>query len=52
MLDPALYIGREQTYVKHFFLKQYLERVAYNISLVPGRLCLCRWLLRALEVGG
>ena len=26
MLDPALYIGREQTYVKHFFLKQYLER--------------------------
>lgn len=31
MLDPNLYIGREQTYVKHFVLKHYLERVAYNI---------------------
>jgi three-Cys-motif partner protein len=31
MPDPSLYIGREQTYVKHFFLKRYLERVAYNI---------------------
>ena len=31
MLDPELYEGREQTYVKHFVLEQYLERVAYNI---------------------
>ena len=31
MPDPSLYVGREQTYVKHFFLKRYLERVAYNI---------------------
>lgn len=31
MPDPSLYAGREQTYVKHFFLKRYLERVAYNI---------------------
>ena len=31
MLDPKLYEGREQTYVKHFVLEKYLERVAYNI---------------------
>lgn len=31
MPDPSLYAGREQTYVKHFFLERYLERVAYNI---------------------
>jgi three-Cys-motif partner protein len=31
MPDPSLYAGREQTYVKHFFLKRYLERVAWNI---------------------
>lgn len=31
MPDRKLYEGREQTYVKHFVLKQYLERVAYNI---------------------
>lgn len=26
------YRGREQTYLKHFFLEKYLERVAYNIG--------------------
>jgi three-Cys-motif partner protein len=26
------YGGREQTYLKHFFLERYLERVAYNIG--------------------
>jgi three-Cys-motif partner protein len=26
-----LYKGREQTYIKHLFLENYLERVAYNI---------------------
>ena len=26
------YAGREQTYLKHFFLERYLERVAYNIG--------------------
>jgi three-Cys-motif partner protein len=31
MLNPAAYKGREQTYVKHFVLEKYLERVAYNI---------------------
>lgn len=31
MLDPGAYEGREQTYVKHFVLENYLERVAYNI---------------------
>lgn len=31
MLDPTAYEGREQTYVKHFVLEKYLERVAYNI---------------------
>lgn len=31
MLDPDAYEGREQTYLKHFVLKNYLERVAYNI---------------------
>lgn len=31
MKPPASYRDREQTYVKHFFLEKYLERVAYNI---------------------
>ncbi len=31
MIDPNLYVDREQTYVKHVVLKNYLERVAYNI---------------------
>ncbi|TQV70257.1 three-Cys-motif partner protein TcmP [Denitrobaculum tricleocarpae] len=31
MLEPSAYIDREQTYVKHFVLEKYLERVAYNI---------------------
>jgi three-Cys-motif partner protein len=29
---PDYYRGREQTYLKHFFLERYLERVAYNIG--------------------
>lgn len=32
MKDPQAYKGREQTYLKHFFLEHYLERVAYNIG--------------------
>jgi three-Cys-motif partner protein len=32
MKDLAYYQGREQTYLKHFFLEQYLERVAYIIG--------------------
>ena len=32
MKQPEAYRGREQTYLKHFFLEQYLERVAYNIG--------------------
>lgn len=31
MKSPQYYRGREQTYLKHFFLERYLERVAYNI---------------------
>lgn len=31
MKDLSYYVGREQTYLKHFFLENYLERVAYNI---------------------
>jgi three-Cys-motif partner protein len=30
--SPEYYRGREQTYLKHFFLEMYLERVAYNIG--------------------
>jgi three-Cys-motif partner protein len=29
--SPEYYRGREQTYLKHFFLERYLERVAYNV---------------------
>ena len=32
MKDAAYYHGREQTYVKHFFLEKYLEKVAYIIG--------------------
>jgi three-Cys-motif partner protein len=32
MKSPDYYRGREQTYLKHFFLERYLERVAYNIG--------------------
>lgn len=31
MKAPEYYRGREQTYLKHYFLERYLERVAYNI---------------------
>ncbi len=31
MKAPEFYRGREQTYIKHFFLEKYLERVAFNI---------------------
>ena len=31
MKPPEFYRGREQTYLKHFFLEKYLERVAWNI---------------------
>jgi len=31
MKSPEFYRGREQTYLKHFFLEKYLERVAWNI---------------------
>ena len=31
MKPPEFYTDREQTYLKHFFLERYLERVAYNI---------------------
>jgi three-Cys-motif partner protein len=31
MKPPEYYINREQTYLKHFFLERYLERVGFNI---------------------
>ena len=31
MKPKEYYRGREQTYIKHFFLERYLERVGYNI---------------------
>ena len=31
MKDLEFYSGREQTYVKHFFLEKYIERLCYNI---------------------
>ena len=32
MKESGAYKGREQTYLKHFFLERYLERVAFNIG--------------------
>ena len=32
MKPPEHYRGREQTYLKHFFLERYLERVAYKVG--------------------
>lgn len=32
MKPPEYYRGREQTYLKHFFLERYLEAVAYHIG--------------------
>lgn len=32
MKPPESYRGREQTYLKHFFLERYLERVAYKVG--------------------
>jgi hypothetical protein len=35
MVNPDHYRGREQTYVKHLFLDNYLERVAW-VTLAAG----------------
>lgn len=32
MREEEFYRGREQTYIKHFFLEMYLEKVAYKIG--------------------
>lgn len=32
MQDESYYEGREQTYIKHYFLEKYLEKVAYKIG--------------------
>lgn len=32
MRPPEFYKGREQTYLKHFFLEKYLQRVAFHIG--------------------
>jgi hypothetical protein len=33
MRTPEFYKGKEQTYVKHFFLENYLQTVAFHIGL-------------------
>ena len=32
MKEVAYYKGKEQTYLKHFFLERYLETVAFHIG--------------------
>lgn len=32
MLDPKAYEGREQTYIKHFVLQRYLQKLAYKVG--------------------
>lgn len=36
MLDPRLYEGREQTYIKHVVLKRYLQKLAYKKGWYGG----------------
>jgi len=38
LLDPSWYGGREQTYVKHFVLKHYLQKLTYKLGSVGGTL--------------
>lgn len=47
-LDPKLYVGREQTYAKHFVLANYLERLTYIAGPAYGTISyimqsFCRW---------
>src|SRR5579871_1078007 len=37
MRTPDFYRGKEQTYVKHFFLEKYLQRVAFHIGFAYQR---------------
>jgi three-Cys-motif partner protein len=32
LLEPGFYLGREQTFVKHFVLEHYLERLAFKVG--------------------
>lgn len=43
MIDPSLYSGREQTYVKHLVLTRYLEKLVYKVG---------RWATRFFYVDG
>ena len=38
MLDPKLYEGREQTFIKHFVLRKYLQKLAYKFGWYGGTL--------------
>ena len=38
MLDRSLYKGREQTYIKHFVLEHYLQKLAYKMGWWGGTL--------------
>ena len=38
MKSPEYYRGKEQTYVKHFFLEQYLETLAFHIGYTQKEL--------------
>ncbi len=37
MKPAAYYKGKEQTYVKHFFLERYIETVAFHIVATPTK---------------
>jgi three-Cys-motif partner protein len=37
MRKPEFYKGKEQTYLKHFFLEKYLQRVAFHIGFAYPR---------------
>jgi three-Cys-motif partner protein len=39
MKDTTYYKGREQTYLKHFVLENYLEKLSWIIGLTYRRLC-------------
>lgn len=39
MKDSSFYKGREQTYLKHFVLENYLEKLSWKIGYTWGNLC-------------
>jgi len=39
MRDPTFYVGKEQTYLKHFVLENYLDRLSWIIGYTKGKIC-------------